>query len=85
MPGGSTNDYLRFTWSPIGRFCEANGLDVALFKGGPEDNVSGLITAWYGAHRARGGAPDPVQEELIEEARIEDARGGGISHKPGQA
>lgn len=74
-----------FDWSPIERICEANGIDVSMFRDAPEDNVGGLITAWYAEHRARGGEPDPVQEDLIAEARIEDERGGGISYRPGLA
>lgn len=74
-----------FDWAPIERICEASGIDVELFRDMPEDNVSGLITAWYREHRARGGDADPVQEDLIAEAQLEDARGGGISHPPGRA
>ena len=76
---------IEFEWAPIERICAASGLDVALFRSGPEDNVAGLITAWYAEHRARGGAADPVQEEIIAEARAEDERGGGLSYPPGSA
>lgn len=74
-----------FDWSPIARICEASGIDVAVFRGAPEDNVASLITAWYREHLARGGARDAVQDDLIAEAQIEDERGGGISHPPGRA
>lgn len=77
--------HVSFAWDPIERLCQINGIDIALFRDAPEDNVSGLITAWYFAHRQRGGAADPVQEDLIAETLLEDALGGGISHAPGRA
>src|SRR3990170_5476567 len=70
---------IEFEWAPIERICAASGLDVALFRSGPEDNVAGLITAWYAEHRGHGGAADTVQEDLLAEVRAEDGRGGGIS------
>ena len=74
-----------FRWTVIERICEASGLDVAVLGAGPEDNVAALIMAWYDAHRARGGKPDPVADDLIAEAAAEDALGGGFSHQPGRA
>ena len=71
--------------SVIERLCAYNNLDPDLFLRSHEDNVSGLIVAWYAAHRAQGGAPDPVAEDLIAEVRAEDAHGGGLSHRPGRA
>lgn len=57
-----------FDWAPIEAICEASGVDIALFRHQHEDNVAGLIHQWYAAHLARGGEPDPVQEEIIGEA-----------------
>ena len=74
-----------FDHAVIDRICAASGLSPALLHDGPEDNLASLIVGWYNAHRARGGAPDPVAEDLIAEVRIEGERGGGISHTPGQA
>lgn len=74
-----------FDWSPIDAICKANGIDADIFRHGPEDNVGALITAWYAEHLARGGARDPVQDDLIAEALAEDQHGGGISHPPGRA
>lgn len=74
-----------FDWSPIERICEASGVDPAIFRDAPEDNVSGLIVAWYAEHLRGGGARDPVQDDLIAEAALEDELGGGISHQPGRA
>lgn len=77
--------HVSFDWAPIEALCAVNGLDADVFTEGPEDNVSRLITAWYFAHRQRGGAPDPVQEDLIAETLAENRRGGRISHPPGRA
>lgn len=74
-----------FDWAPIERICKASGLDIALLREGPEDNVAGLIVAWYRAHRAAGGAPDPAMEDLVGEVAIEDARDQGVSLPPGTA
>lgn len=74
-----------FDWRPIEAICAASGLDIALFRDQHEDNVAGLLVAWYAAARAAGEPPDPVQEDLIEEARLEDQHGGGFSHPPGTA
>lgn len=62
-------------WAPIERICEASGIDPDVFREGPEDNVGGLLVAWYQEHRARGGAPDPVQEQILAEVGAEDALG----------
>lgn len=59
---------VEFDWAPIEAICEASGIDISMFRDQHEDNVSGLITAWYAEHRKRGGAIDPVQEEIIAEA-----------------
>lgn len=72
-------------WEVIERICAASGIDIALLRDAPEDNVAGLIVAWYAEHRERGGAPDPVADDLIAEAAAEDALGGGFSHQPGRA
>ncbi|MNP42794.1 hypothetical protein D3C76_1365810 [compost metagenome] len=76
---------MSFDWDVIERICAASGLPVELLKDGPEDNVSGLLVAWYQAHRQRGGAPDPVAEDLLGEVRAEDAAGQHMSHAPGRA
>ena len=74
-----------FDWDVIERICQASQLPVELLRAGPEDNVAGLITHWYMAHRQRGGAADPVAEDLIAEVRAEDAAGQAYSHAPGRA
>lgn len=63
----------------------ASGLPDGYFMEQPEDAVSALVVQWYAAHRAAGGDPDPVADDLIAEARAEDERGGGFSHQPGRA
>jgi hypothetical protein len=74
-----------FDWTPVERICAASGVPVELFREGPEDNVAGLLMAWYRAHRSGGGALDPVAEDLIAEAAAEDAAGQPYSHAPGRA
>jgi hypothetical protein len=74
-----------FDQAVIEQICEANGLAPDHFMVRHEDALAELLTAWYRAHLAAGGAPDPVQEDLIAEAQAEDERGGGLSHQPGRA
>lgn len=66
---------VEFDRSPIDEICAASGIDPALFWQSPEDNLAGLIILWYAEHRARGGAPDPVQEQLLAEVQAEDEHG----------
>lgn len=74
-----------FDWSVIERICAASGMPVELLQGGSEDNVAGLLIGWYQAHRQRGGAADPVAEDLLAEVRAEAAAGQHVSHAPGRA
>lgn len=71
-----------FDSAAIVSICEASGIDPSTFIESHEDNVAGLIVAWYGEHRAHGGAADPTAEDLIFETKIEGERG---SHQPGRA
>lgn len=73
-----------FDWRPIERVCEASGIDVRLLRDGPEDDVGGLIVAWYARHRELGGDEDPVAEQLIAEVAAEDLY-GEASVQPGGA
>lgn len=74
-----------FDTAVINRVEAASGLPAGHFMGLPEDALADLIVQWYRAHLAAGGQPDPVADDLIAEARIEDQRGGGLSHAPGTA
>lgn len=74
-----------FDWATIEEICDASGLDIGVFRDAPEDSVSGLIVAWYSAHRGAGGAQDPVAEDLIAEVVAEDSAGQGFSLPPGRA
>lgn len=74
-----------FDWSVIERICAVSGVPIEPLRNGPEDNVAGLIVNWYAAHRANGGNPDPVAEDLLAEVRAEDAVGQQTSHAPGRA
>lgn len=76
---------MAFDWAPIERICAASGLDIHLFRDQPEDNIAGVLSMWYTQHRAAGGAPDLVMDDLIAEAAVEDARGHGLSYQPGRA
>lgn len=82
----NTDDGLvHFAMEPIEAICKASALDLAEIVQGPRPLVGLLIASWYAAHRKQGGAPDPVQEELWEEARLEMERGGGFTYPPGHA
>lgn len=74
-----------FDTSVIERIEAASGLPAGFFMRQSEDAVAGLIARWYAMHRAAGGQPDPVQDDLIAEAALEDRHGAGFSHKPGAA
>jgi hypothetical protein len=80
-----SNGSLVFDWTPVERLCEASGIPVDTFRESREDNVAGLIVAWYFEHLAHGGAHDPVADELIAEVRAEDAAGQKASFPPGAA
>ena len=62
-----------------------SGLPAGFFMGQPEDALAALITTWYSQHLAAGGERDAVADDLIAEARAEDAAGQPYSHAPGQA
>ena len=74
-----------FSIEAINQLCSINDIDPALMLDSPEDNVAGLIVAWYDRHRQLGGALDSVAEDLIAETIAEDVFGDGVSHKPGRA
>jgi len=79
------NGMVSFDWAPIERICSLSGVDVAIFRDAPEDNLAALLDAWYREHLSRGGEKDSVQEDLIAEAIAENQLGGGLSHSPGRA
>lgn len=79
------NGDISFSTAVINRIEAASGLPEGFFMAHPEDALGELITTWYASHRAAGGAPDPVAEDLIAEVRIEDAAGQAASHQPGRA
>ena len=74
-----------FDTAIIERIERESGLPTGFFMGQHEDAVASLITGWYSAHRAAGGAADPVAEDLLAEVRTEEAAGQSYSHQPGRA
>ncbi|HTJ53782.1 MAG TPA: hypothetical protein VL380_00040 [Nitrosospira sp.] len=80
----STDGGIEFDWSLIEDICEASGIDISEFRDTDEGNVSILIHQWYAEHRARGGEPDPIMEDIIIEAKLEELF-GSESHKAGKA
>ena len=77
--------HVSFDWGPIERICAASGIDVAVLRDGPDDNVASLLSGWYHQHIARGGARDATFDDLAGEARAENAAGQTYSHAPGRA
>ena len=71
--------------SVVAQIEQASGLPEGFFMTQPEGALGELIVRWYGMHKAAGGAPDQVAEDLIAETRAEEERGGGFSHQPGRA
>jgi hypothetical protein len=62
-----------FDLEPVERLCDANDIDVDSFL--TDDNIGALLSVWYKAHLASGGAPDPVQEQLLAEVAAKDEFG----------
>lgn len=59
---------------PLEIICELSKIDIAILE--MDDNIAEILNAWYRAHLLRGGAPDPVQEQLWAEVQAEAAAGG---------
>jgi hypothetical protein len=78
----STEGNLEFDWALIEGICDASGIDIEEFRDTEGESVSSLIHQWYAEHRARGGAPDPVMENIIIEAKLEESF-GSIRRKSG--
>ena len=74
-----------FDTAVIERIEAESGLPAGFFVAQHEDAVAPLITGWYSAHRAAGGDADPVADDLIAEARAEDAAGQHYSYPAGRA
>lgn len=65
------NRDLSFDVAAVNQICAHNNISPEVFWQTQEDNVAGLIIAWYQAHRESGGAPDAVAEQLILETAID--------------
>lgn len=72
---------LSFDADVIRSICGASGIDHARFAA-DEDALCALIAAWYRAHRAQGGEPDPTAEAISAEVAAEDASGQHASLHP---
>lgn len=83
--GRAADGSVSFDLAALARIERASGLPEGYFASQPEDAVAELVTRWYSAHRAAGGVPDPVAEDLLAEMRAEDEHGGGLSYPPGRA
>lgn len=83
--GYSEDGSVHFRWDVIERICAASGIPIETFKNSHEDNVAGLLVSWYAEHRQKGGASDPVAEDLISEVAAEIRVGQGAGVKPGRA
>lgn len=51
---------------------EFSNLPRGFFTNTHEDNLSGLLIAWYGEHIKAGGRGDPVMSILLEEIMVEN-------------
>lgn len=65
--------HVSFDWKPIDAICTASGINSAVFRDMPEDNVAGLIIQWYSIHLQHGGHRDAVADQLLAEVALEDA------------
>lgn len=72
-----TDGSVSFDWTPIEAICTASGINPAVFRDMPEDNVAGLIIHWYSLHLQDGGARDPVADQLLAEVALEDTPAAG--------
>lgn len=64
---------MSFDWAPIEEICTASHLDIHYLREQTEENVCGLLIAWYHEHRQAGGDADPIMEQILIEVRSEDA------------
>jgi len=74
-----------FSIDAIERVCQASGIDPKMVLGSHEDNVAGLIVAWYAAARKAGEPADSVAEDLLAEVIAENKTGQPYSHQHGRA
>ncbi|SEL25029.1 hypothetical protein [Nitrosovibrio tenuis] len=69
----STEGNIEFDWTLIEEICDASGIEVSEFHDERGDDVCGLVHQWYAEHLAHGGEKDPVMEEIILQAKIEES------------
>ncbi len=73
------NGDVSFRWEAVEQLCAYNQIDHAFLKRSHEDNVAGLITAWYAHHLQAGGARNAVADQLIAEA-MQEAEDDATTH-----
>ena len=81
----STNGDIEFDWALIEDICDGSGIDISEFLDSHEDNACSLIHQWYAEHKGRGEKDDPVMEDIITTAKIEEMLDEIDSRKPGGA
>ena len=67
-----------FDSAPILQIAEASGVDPLVFLNNDEA-MSTLLVEWYAHAQRQGEPPDALTLELLEEARLENLHGGGLS------
>lgn len=72
VQNSSTDGNMEFDWSLIEDVCAASGMDIEEFLDTREHDAAALIHEWYAEHRGRGGDPDPIMEDILTAAKIEE-------------
>lgn len=72
-------------WPIVEKICKHNHLPIEIFSEAPEEILCRLIVVWYNSHKALGGNPDPIAEDLLAEIAAEDSAGQFVSFQPGRA
>jgi len=80
----STTGGLTFESAPIIRICQASGIPIEAMRD-DEENLYQVIVYLYAKHVEKGGALDPVLDDMRKELEAQDEKGGGNNHPPGHA
>ena len=77
----SPDGHVSYDHSVMKRICDACGIDVDQIT---EDTANEIMAGWYARHRVAGGDPDPVAEDLFQDALLEERSGQTFSLPPGE-